>query len=66
MNELIKRITDRVGINEDQARGAAQTVIEYLKQKLPSSMSSHLDSLLGSGESGGGNIAEEAGKIFGR
>jgi hypothetical protein len=66
VNELIKRITERTGISEDQARNAAQAVIEFLKQKLPSGVSGQLDTLLASGEGAAGNLAQKAGSIFGK
>jgi len=35
MDELIKRITEKTGISEDQARSAVTTVTGFLKEKLP-------------------------------
>ena len=35
MDELIKRITEKTGISEDQARSAVNTVSGFLKEKLP-------------------------------
>ena len=35
MDELIKRITEKTGISEDQARTAVTTVSGFLKEKLP-------------------------------
>jgi hypothetical protein len=70
MNELIQRLTQRAGLNEGQAQNAAQTVIEFLKQRLPSSIAGQLDSVLGgSGGSEGsaiGDIGKQAAGMFGR
>ena len=33
MDELIKRITEKTGISEDQARSAVNTVSTFLKEK---------------------------------
>ena len=34
MDELVKRITEKTGISEDQARSAVNTVAGFLKEKL--------------------------------
>ena len=49
MNELVKKVADKVGINEDQARKAVDIVVGFLKEKLPGPLSSQLDSALGEG-----------------
>jgi nucleoid DNA-binding protein len=51
MNKLVKKVTDRVGISEDQAQKAVDIVVTFLKEKLPAPVSSQLDSLLGQGSS---------------
>ncbi len=66
MNELIKRITERTGLSEDQARKAAQTVIGFLKERLPAGLAGQVDSALGSGESSAGDITKQAGRMFGK
>jgi hypothetical protein len=64
MNELINQIAQKTGIGEDKARQAAETAISFLKQRLPGSVSSHLDGFLQSGGSTGENLKEGVGKIF--
>jgi len=49
MEELIKLVSKKAGINETVAQIAVSTVISNLKSKLPSSVSGILDSFLGSG-----------------
>ena len=56
MDELIKQIVSKTGINEDQARSAADTVLGFLKAKLPESIGGHLDSALGSAAGALGNV----------
>ena len=68
MDELIKRITEKTGISEDQARTAVTTVSGFLKEKLPAPIAGQVDNLLGSG--GGmpdqlGDVASKVGNIFG-
>jgi hypothetical protein len=55
MDELIKLVTDKVGISEAQARQAIETVMNFLKDKLP--IADQLDDLLkGVLGSGGGAL----------
>jgi len=64
MNELVKRVADRVGIGEDQAQKAVDVVIAFLKEKLPAPVSGQLDSFLGQGGSAA-DAAKEIGSKFG-
>jgi hypothetical protein len=63
MDELINALSQKTGLPEDKARVAVETVVNYLKSKLPESAAGHLDTAL-SGESGG--IAERISGIFGK
>ncbi len=49
MNELIEQLKSRVGLDDSKAQSAAQTVIEFLKQRLPGPISSQLESALSGG-----------------
>ena len=66
--ELVRMVADRTGLSEDKARTAAETVIGYLKDKLPAPVSSQLDSVAsGSGGSSLGDAASDVrGKFMGR
>lgn len=64
MDELIKSVCERTGLPADKARSAVETVIEYLKGKLPSSVATQLDSAV-SGESAGG-LAGRVGSLLGK
>jgi hypothetical protein len=54
--ELVRMVAEKTGLSEDKARMAAETVIGYLKDKLPAPISSQLDSAA----SGGGNLGKMA------
>lgn len=54
MEELIKRVSERAGISEEQARSAVETVAEYLKERVPAPYSSYIDSFMSGGTGGGG------------
>jgi hypothetical protein len=65
MNELIEQLKSRVGLDDMKANSAAQTVIEFLKQRLPAPIASQVDSAL----SGGGSMEgmkDALGGVFGK
>jgi hypothetical protein len=64
MEELIRQVSERAGISEEQAHSAVQTVIGYLQNNLPSGVSQQLGGLIG-GAGGGGGIADRAGDLMG-
>jgi len=51
MDELVKLVSDKVGISEEQARQAVETVVGYLKDKLPKPIANQIDKAL-EGEEG--------------
>ncbi len=61
MNELIKMVEDRVGLPEDKAKAATDTVLNYVKSKLPGPVASQIDSVVSGGE--GNAIKDAAGKV---
>jgi hypothetical protein len=61
MDELIKLVSQKAGISQEQAKTAVQTVLDFLKQKLPAPIASQIDSVLG-----GGNPAQALGGLFGK
>ncbi|MBV9957766.1 MAG: hypothetical protein JO360_05060 [Acidobacteria bacterium] len=62
MDELIQRVTERTGLPEDKARAAVDTVVGFLKEKLPAPIAGHVDSAL---NSAGGAVADKADDIIG-
>jgi uncharacterized protein (DUF2267 family) len=62
MDELIKRVSERTGLPEDKARTAVDTVVGFLKERLPAPIAGHVDSAL---NSAGGAVADKAGDIIG-
>jgi hypothetical protein len=47
MDELVKLVSDKVGISEDVAKQAVEVVVGYLKDKLPAPVAGQIDGLLG-------------------
>ena len=67
MEELVKQVSERAGISEEQAKAAVDTVAGFLKERIPAPYNSYVDSFLGTGggESGGG-IGDMLGGMFGK
>ena len=70
MEQIIKMITDKTGISNEQAATAIQVVSGFLKEKLPAGMGSQVDSLLKGDTSNLGDLAgglkDTLGGIFGK
>ena len=43
--EIIQQIVEKTGISEEQAKGAVETVMAYLKGKMPESIGNQLGSV---------------------
>lgn len=64
MDDIIKQITQRAGIDETQAKAAVDTVVSFLKDKLPAPIADQIENVLGGGDAPGG-LADSAGDILG-
>lgn len=64
MDELVKLVSQKTGLPDDKARMAVQTVIDYLKKKLPAPVAGQIDAAL----SGGGvaGAAKSLGGMLGK
>ena len=65
MDELVKLVSKKVGINEEQARQAVETVVGFLKEKLPEPLAGQLESALEGNLGDVGDLAGSIGKLFG-
>lgn len=69
MDELIKVIQEKTGIDANEARGAAETAVDFIKERLPEPMRGQIDGLLGgAGGAGGtgGGMPDVGGMLGGR
>lgn len=70
MEQIIKMITDKTGISNEQAATAVHVVSDYLKDKLPAGMGGQLDGLLKGDTSNLGDLAgglkDSLGGMFGK
>lgn len=60
MDELVALVSQKAGLSEAQARTAIQTVVDFLKQKLPAPLAGQIEPLLNSGQA-----ASAAGGLLG-
>ena len=57
MDELVGLVSQKTGLSEEMARTAVDTVIGFLKQRLPAPLAGQIDSILsGAGPSIGGLV----------
>jgi len=52
MDELIKLVTKKAGVSEDQAKKAVDAVLGFLKTKLPKPVAAQIEAVL-KGDAGG-------------
>ncbi len=64
MDELVKLVAAKTGLSEEIARLAVDTVLDFVKDKLPAPIASQLDNLL-DGDTDLGDIAGTLGGLFG-
>lgn len=72
MDQLVNYVTEKTGLNREQAQSAAQAVVTFIKEKLPAGMASQLDGIVGGSTTGGttgsapsGGMGDIGGKIGG-
>jgi hypothetical protein len=67
VDELIKTVSEKAGVNPEQARAAVNSVVEFVKAKAPV-VGEHLHALLNGDAAGSGPLADAADalrKMFG-
>ena len=66
MEQLIKLVSEKTGISTEQAATAVNTVIGFIKDKLPAGMQSQVESLISGGGAGDfvSGLKEKAGNLF--
>lgn len=70
MEQLVKLITAKAGISEAQAKQSIETIVDFLKDKMPAGIGSQVESFVKGGGSDMGNIAgalkDKVGSLFGK
>ncbi len=63
MDELIKQVSEKLHVPADQAKTAVDTVLSYLKTKLPPPIAGQIDAALAGGSVA--DLAKGIGGLFG-
>ena len=66
MDELVKLVADKVGISEAQAKQAVETVLAFLKDKLPEPIAGQVEAALEGDLSGLEDLVGGLGGLFGK
>ncbi len=66
MDELVNQVAQRTGLAPDKARAAVDTVLGFLKARLPGPIASQLDSALSGGSGGMADAAKGLGGRLGQ
>ena len=67
MDDLIKLVTKQAGISEAQAKKAVETIMDFIKDKLPGPLASHVQGLLSGGQMPDlGDLSKAPGDILGK
>lgn len=70
MENVIKMVTEKAGISEAQAKTAVDTVVNFLKDKMPAGIGSQVESFVkgGAGSAGDvvGGMKDKLGGMFGK
>jgi len=67
MDELIKLVSKKTGLSQEMSKTAVDTVLNYLKQKLPAPIAGQLDGILGGGSTpDAGDLAKGLGGLLGK
>lgn len=68
MENIIKLVCEKTGISESQAKTAVETVVSFLKDKMPGGLGAQVESFLKGGGSPAGDIAgdlkDKVGGVF--
>ena len=67
MDELVKLVSKKTGLSQEMSKTAVETVLSYLKQKLPAPIAGQLDGVLsGGGTPDVGDITKGLGGLLGK
>jgi hypothetical protein len=67
MQEIVKLVSEKTGLPEAQAKLAVETVVSFLKTKLPAPLAAQLDGVIaGGGMPDLGSLAGGLGGMFGK
>ena len=62
MEELVKRVSEKTGLSEDKAKTAIDTVVGFLKERLPGPIAGQVDNAV---NAAGGTVVDKASDLIG-
>ena len=65
MDELIKLVSKKANISADQAKQAIESVLGFLKEKLPKPVADQITALISGAGGAAGDVAGKAGDALG-
>ncbi len=65
MDELVKLVAQKTGLSDQMARAVVDTVVNYLKGRLPTPTAGQIDAVL-SGQTPGGDFTKGLGSLLGK
>ena len=66
MEKLIKMVSQKANITEEQAKIAIETVASYVKENLPPGFGGQVDKFLKNDSESSGGIMDQIGSMFGK
>lgn len=63
MDELIKLVAQKTGLSHDQAKTAVETVLNFVKSKLPAPIAAQVDAVINGG--GSSDVLKGLGGLLG-
>ncbi len=67
MDELVNLVSQRTGLSQDQAKTAVDTVVGFIKQRLPAPIAGQIDQVVQTGQSQNAqNVAKDLGGMLGK
>jgi uncharacterized protein (DUF2267 family) len=67
MDEIVKQVSKRAGISEEQARQAVETVMRFLRERLPEPIAGQVQKVLEGGKVPDvGDLGKQLGGLLGK
>lgn len=63
MEELLKTVQEKTGLDLDQAQGAIEAVLDFIKDKLPGPIASQIENFIGGDGGGAGGLMDKLGDL---
>lgn len=65
MEKIVKLVSEKAGISEEQAQTAVTTVASFLKDRMPEPLAGQVDKYLSGEEGDKGNLGDTLGSVGG-